>query len=290
MFKLVNQRFWLFVALLSATIPISVALSKSATIAAPAVTAQTSDFFTIREDLRKCASPMCGGYFVKRVNQPTTLCANGRNMSECYVASIDWNGAAEVDAKRALIRGTIETRGDRNGKYGVLRVTEVWQALNDDEPSGDYFRVKDTGVRCVAAPCNSYSEAKLNTKLEQKIAGVSSSSDENSEQWAQARKAMTGEDGVVVVGLHAPVSGPAGRSQTLKVSQFYLRKNSAVALKPCIKTGCSGQVCSDHDVITTCIYRTEYECYKKATCERQSDGNCGWTKTPELTSCLRSRG
>jgi hypothetical protein len=86
MFKLVNQRFWLFVALLSATILISVALSKSATIAAPAVTAQTSDFFTIREDLRKCASPMCGGYFVKRVNQPTTLCANGRNMSECYVA------------------------------------------------------------------------------------------------------------------------------------------------------------------------------------------------------------
>jgi len=287
MFKLINRRFWLFVALLSATTFVSASLSKSPTIAAPALAADTSNFFTFREDVRKCASPMCGGYFIKRVNQPQTVCANGRTMTECYVASIDWNGAAEVDAKRGLIRGTIETRGDRNGKYGVLRVTEVWEALNDDKPSGEYFLVKDTGVRCVAAPCASYSEIKLNTKLEQKIAGVSPSSDENSDQWA---KAMTGEEGVIVVGNHADVTGPAGRSQTLKATQFYLRKSSAVALKPCIKTGCSGQVCSDHDVITTCIYRTEYECYKKATCERQADGNCAWTKSPELTSCLRSRG
>lgn len=287
MFKLITGRFWLFVGLLGATTFISAPLSTSRTNAAPAPTADS--FFTIREDLRKCASPMCGGYFVKRVNEPKTVCANGRTMTECYVASIDWNGAGEVDAKRALIRGAIETRGDRNGKYGLLRVTEVWQALNDDKPTGDYFRVKDTGVRCVAAPCNSYSEVKLNTKLERKIAGVSRSSDENSDQWAQALKALKDEEGVIVVGNHADVTGPAGRSQTLTVTQFYLRKSSAAALKPCIKTGCSGQICSDHAVITTCIYRSEYECYKKAACERQPGGNCGWTKTPELTNCLRGK-
>ena len=54
----------------------------------------------------------------------------------------------------------------------------------------------------------------------------------------------------------------------------------------CIRTGCSGQICSDSDVITTCEWRDEYGCYADATCERQRNGACGWTQTPELTACL----
>jgi hypothetical protein len=55
---------------------------------------------------------------------------------------------------------------------------------------------------------------------------------------------------------------------------------------PCVTSGCSGQVCSDHSVITTCEWRAEYGCYHTATCARQADGACGWTSTPALTSCL----
>ncbi|HVJ92368.1 MAG TPA: hypothetical protein VM580_21355 [Labilithrix sp.] len=54
----------------------------------------------------------------------------------------------------------------------------------------------------------------------------------------------------------------------------------------CKRTGCSGHVCADHDVVTTCIYKPEYACYQEATCERQADGQCGFTQTDELTSCL----
>ena len=58
-----------------------------------------------------------------------------------------------------------------------------------------------------------------------------------------------------------------------------------------MKTGCSGQVCSDQEVITTCEFRTEYECYKRAACERQRNGECGFTMTRELRACLdRARG
>jgi hypothetical protein len=56
----------------------------------------------------------------------------------------------------------------------------------------------------------------------------------------------------------------------------------------CVKTGCSGQVCSDEEVMTTCEYRLEYACYQNATCERQDDGECGWTQNEELVSCLES--
>lgn len=56
----------------------------------------------------------------------------------------------------------------------------------------------------------------------------------------------------------------------------------------CVKSGCSGTVCVEpgKEVVTTCEYKAEYACYRDAKCERQGDGACGWTQTPELTSCL----
>lgn len=58
----------------------------------------------------------------------------------------------------------------------------------------------------------------------------------------------------------------------------------------CMVGGCSSQLCGDAnidgDMMTTCEYSAEYACYQVATCERQADGVCGWTATPELTQCL----
>lgn len=58
----------------------------------------------------------------------------------------------------------------------------------------------------------------------------------------------------------------------------------------CVRAGCSQQLCVEageaSDIVTTCEYRAEYACYRTATCERQSDGKCGWTQTSELRRCL----
>ncbi len=57
----------------------------------------------------------------------------------------------------------------------------------------------------------------------------------------------------------------------------------------CYKGGCSGQLCTDNpDIVSTCEYREEYACYQSAVCERQSNGQCGWTETPALQMCLRN--
>ena len=56
---------------------------------------------------------------------------------------------------------------------------------------------------------------------------------------------------------------------------------------PCYKGGCSGQLCSDEEGLSsTCEFRPEYACYSTATCARQPDGTCGWNPTPELEACL----
>lgn len=63
-------------------------------------------------------------------------------------------------------------------------------------------------------------------------------------------------------------------------------RETVLPLNECKITGCSGQLCSDEDVRTTCEFKEEYACYKTAKCERQEDGKCGWTPTEELVACL----
>jgi len=260
----------------------------------PDSVASTSSFYSFRRDLRRCASPRCGGYFVKLVNQSRTRCADNRYQRECYVASIDWRGQPEPDSDRGLLRGTMR----RKGQFGEFRVSEAWQAASANQPADKFFRVRDRGLRCIAAPCATHHEATLNSSASRNIAGVDLSGAGAPENLvSEANQAMTSPDGILVSGNHSLVTGPAGRMQMLKAAQFYVRAGGGgtgsgigsgnVSLKPCMKTGCSGQVCSDEEVITTCEFKPEYECYKRAACERQKNGECGFTQTPELLRCLR---
>lgn len=75
------------------------------------------------------------------------------------------------------------------------------------------------------------------------------------------------------------------------LSSFKLLKAETKNAGGCQVGGCSGQLCiekSDRG-ISTCEWKEEYACYKGARCERQADGKCGWTKTEELTQCLKEK-
>jgi glucose/arabinose dehydrogenase len=43
--------------------------------------------------------------------------------------------------------------------------------------------------------------------------------------------------------------------------------------RPCVVTGCSGEICAEEERPSPCIFRSEFACYKTARCERQKDGN-----------------
>jgi hypothetical protein len=237
---------------------------------------------------------MCGGFFVRRVNWPATQCADGKYSPECYVSEIQWSGHEQVEPGKALLRGTIApNREPRFRKFGYFQVSEVWQAAGDKTPTGSFYRAQDRGLRCIAAPCPTHHEEKLNTTEKRNVAGVDLSGvGATDESVSIAFTNMTGKQGILVVGEHERVTGPAGRSEKLNATQFYLLYQNPAATttkKPCLKTGCSKQICSDQTVMSTCEWREEYACYRKAACERQADGNCGFTKTPELTNCLKRK-
>ena len=60
----------------------------------------------------------------------------------------------------------------------------------------------------------------------------------------------------------------------------------------CVRAGCSDHLCVDEgvDIASTCEWRPVYECYQQATCERQQNGQCGFTPTHELVECLEDFG
>jgi hypothetical protein len=257
-----------------------------------APTADKSAYYTIRQDVRRCASPMCGGYFVRRANNQRMKCGNQRNALDCYVAEIDWNGNPKVEPGKALLRGEIvDGVKSRAGKFDRLRVLESWEGGGSKNATNEFYRVRDLRINCITHPCMTHHEARLNSTFERDIAGIDLNKAGASDAIIQeAVQAMRSDEGILVSGSHRRETGPAGTAEALIASQIYLRASGqTAATKPCMKTGCSGQVCSDQEVVTTCEYRTEYECYKKARCERQTNGDCGWTQTKELTSCLNRR-
>lgn len=263
------------------------------TAAEPAPAVNNSTYYTVRPDVRRCVSPMCGGYWVSRVNQSLTRCSNGSWRPECYVAEIDWKGAVPVEARGALLRGTVVARKFRHfGNLGTFRATESWRGATDKPPAGLFYRIRDRGLRCITHPCLTHVEMRLNARTITNIAGVDFESlGVSDELISKANTAMMQPLGLIVTGNHAVVTGPGGKAETLKATQFYLfvdpsEQSPTAGMNPCIKTGCSGELCTDQNMASPCIYRPEFACYHNATCARQDDGKCGFTKTPELTACL----
>ena len=69
-----------------------------------------------------------------------------------------------------------------------------------------------------------------------------------------------------------------------------ISKVEAFTGEGCARTGCSGQICAPagESVVTTCQWSEEYACYKTARCEKQPSGQCGWTATAALDSCIKA--
>lgn len=84
---------------------------------------------------------------------------------------------------------------------------------------------------------------------------------------------------------------PDGRTfvNEKQMQQMPSQPGSGAVGNGCVVSGCSSQFCGEagEERMSTCEYRAEYGCYKAySSCERQSNGTCGWTPTPALQQCL----
>jgi hypothetical protein len=254
-----------------------------------------STYYAFARDTRRCVSPLCGGYWVAKVNADGTVCADGRKAAECYVAELDLadSGLTEIPGDQGLLRGKLGKKGFGTfGKLGTFSATELWTAgaaLTPSEgfialPAGDFVKVTLSGVRCKTTPCPFFSEIKLNSGKQKNLAELDLESVGLDEKAYEAAQTALTSEGLIVAAKHTNVVGPGGSMVGRKASQTYVRATAPVA--ECFKTGCSGTVCADETVFTTCQFEPWMACYADAVCERQSDGGCGFTASPIVDTCL----
>jgi hypothetical protein len=254
---------WLCVALsLWVTLSIGVGELPASTIDGNVTTAPANAralYYTIRPDFRRCAPPLCGGFWVRAVNRKDTHCADGSLQEECYVAHLDTHPSSATvpqlseqlsPLNHRLLRGTIVPIDQPQFPgLGVFVVSEIWQAATEVTPTGKFVRLYDSGIVCITVPCPTFLEHILNSYRRRHVHTIDLSGvDASDAQLDAAYEAMYSDDGLFAAGKHFHFAGPAGQGLGFAASQFYFQ----VVPKSCQPTGCSSQVCADQVAFTTC--------------------------------------
>lgn len=269
--------------------------------------AGTYTYFELAGDTRRCVYPLCGGFWLDRLNAAKTTCHNSTSAESCYTPELDWSESGLDQAQQDLVRNAAG-KGSFQGVFAIVRgrfgkkntttpmptlgrfiVTEAWVAVGEGQADGVFAKIKDNGIRCIVAPCPSTSEYALNSTRSANIAEVDFAAGDLSDAAVEGLVSDMTAGGFIVAGdrYNFKIQGRPGKGRTATNAYRNVKNLAPAGGGECFSGGCSGQICSDDpNVISTCEWRAEYACYQSATCERQSSGECGWTQTSELQACL----
>ena len=199
-------------------------------------------YFAIRADLRKCASPTCGGWFVSRLNRQTTTCVDGTVAASCYTPVLDWSATgltpeqqapmldacyrgASTSSVYAIVRGSFaRTNNTPRPELGRLRVLEAWVAEGDPVSDGTFVKAQDNGIRCFVAPCPSITEVTLNVSSTTNIAELDwSPSGLDSAQIAECTQDLFTSAGLLVAGYRYSYTENGNAAKGRTVTAAYQR-------------------------------------------------------------------
>lgn len=122
------------------------------------LSATSRTYVTVQRDFRKCAFPMCSGWYVTDVNRvhPTPR----------YVYALDFKGSglteeqiAAAQEGKAVLRGKL---GDKFQGFYAFLVTDAWVGLPGVEAGAEFFLVSKVNIQCIKAPCPTMKATKLN--------------------------------------------------------------------------------------------------------------------------------
>ncbi len=196
-------------------------------------------FIVTRRDFRRCISPLCGGFFVKRVNDAKTTCADGSRQDECYVPELQLSGIGLSTREEEEFRGAVESgkalikarmyRFKFNAiTLGRLKASEGWLGATGSTPEGTFFRVADNGIRCITTPCPTTTAYGLNSAEDHNVIRVNlntTATPADPETLARASNLIGTKEGILVAGgVAIPKCIPGSHcGPFVTATEFYLR-------------------------------------------------------------------
>ena len=187
-----------------------------------------SSHYVVHPDPRLCPSPLCGGYWVALANRSRTRCSDGLLRPRCYVARAVDEESHPLEAgitDGALARADIEPWSFEGfGELGVLVVARTFPPAGRVAQTGSFVRLRDTGIRCVRAPCFSYRSTRLNGTSRASLSGVDlRASRASAVEIARADAALGTSSGLLARGR---IVHEADGGRTFRASRLFLRSES----------------------------------------------------------------
>lgn len=184
---------------------------------------RTSSYVVFRHDLRRCLSPVCGGYWVSDLNRKT--------LREEYVSGFDFSGSGLTEETQAKALAAGEGEVVLRGKLGptesrfntrAFLVLEAFRGMPGVRAAAtdSFYRVERAdNIRCIAAPCPSLRAIKLHTTqatLFHEVSVARASKTNVDARWMTSRITDKGA-------LVAAAFVTRNRSTTLDVAQVFMR-------------------------------------------------------------------
>ena len=206
----------------AATLAVATAVV-AAGAAGDAATNVTRSIYVVQQDKRMCPSPLCGGYWVALANHARTRCADGTLRAGCYVAFVRDRSTGETVSlpEGGLAAAALTAQPSDWNTLGVLLVDETWAPVSQPTQTGRFFRLRDTGTRCIRRPCFSIRADLLNsTKRLGRVSALRLGPAQTGAARHRAEAALASADGLLVSGS---ILDSSTGDRVLVATQVYLR-------------------------------------------------------------------
>lgn len=237
LFKVTRRHSIKLIAALGAGLALLAPFSQAQTIIKPEPTGVT---YTVKPDYRKCAFPLCGGWYLTPVNQYSLALQTEDEAYESsallpntiYVAYINYKRLglttkqiAELEAamrsEQALLRGNItntltttkQAVSKAVARTQTLVVNGAWVGANKNTAVGPYLNITSTGIVCITTPCPYFKANIINSDYSSEFHDLSlEKAGLDREQEALAWQALS-TSGLVITGTKYETTGfdPSGK-------------------------------------------------------------------------------
>ena len=222
---------------------------------------------SVRRDERKCASPACGGYYVRDANKAT---------AEQYVASLDFSASGLDDATVAKVTSAPAgelvllgklTAADSKTRLRSFKVSSAFRGMPGfSAPAGDsVYSVSLTNIQCVAAPCLNKVATRINDGVATWFSGFdvgAASAGFVDQGWLVSR--VRDHGALVAAQVVDGVKLSAGHDQVLAAAQVFVKLPETASCAPS-GTG-AAYVCPADQVAV--FQRDENRCLKAVGCSK----------------------